>query len=206
MSERFESFEEFWPFYVKEHADRTNRRLHFVGTSLALACLAGAALTRRTWLLLAAPVAGYGFAWAGHYLVQKNRPATFTHPLWSLRGDLVMWSKMLDGTMDAEVERVLREEAVVARAEADAAGGVVDPVVNLSAAWRRRSPPSGRSSSASSICRTSARRTSTRTPRSSEKGASASTRSTRSSWPWGSRSASAWRCRRAPRRGRSSRA
>lgn len=130
MSEKFESFEEFWPFYVKEHSDKTNRRLHFVGTSLALACVAGAVLTRRKWLLLAAPVAGYGFAWVGHFVIQKNRPATFKHPLWSLRGDFKMWAKMLDGTMDAEVERVMREEAVVARAEADAADGVVDPVVN----------------------------------------------------------------------------
>ncbi|MFT3776050.1 MAG: DUF962 domain-containing protein [Minicystis sp.] len=106
----FETFEDFWPFYVREHANPTNRKLHFVGTSLAMATVAAAILTKRPALLLAAPVAGYGFAWAGHYLVEGNRPATFKHPLWSLRGDFRMWWKMATGAMDAEVERVLKAE------------------------------------------------------------------------------------------------
>lgn len=106
---RFQSFEEFWPFYVKEHASKANRMLHFVGTTAAMGCVAGAVLLRKPWLLLAAPVVGYGPAWFGHFVIEKNRPATFEYPLWSLRADFVMWSKIVKGEMDAEVERVLAE-------------------------------------------------------------------------------------------------
>ena len=106
MSEqRFQSFEEFWPFYVLEHANKTNRVLHFAGTSAALTILAAAAIKRKPALIPAALVAGYGCAWIGHFLVEGNRPATFKYPLWSLMGDFKMWSKMLRGTMDREVER-----------------------------------------------------------------------------------------------------
>jgi len=105
MSDRFESFEEFWPHYVREHADPLNRKLHFVGTTGVLAIAAAAAVMRRPGLMLAAPVTGYGFAWVGHFFVEKNRPATFSHPLWSLRGDFVMYFRMLTGQMDAEVEK-----------------------------------------------------------------------------------------------------
>lgn len=106
-----ETFEEFWPFYVREHRKKLTRQFHFVGTTLALGCAAGALLTRRRWLLALAPIAGYGPAWFSHFFVEKNRPATFKHPLWSLQADFVMWAKMLRGTMDAEVERVLAESS-----------------------------------------------------------------------------------------------
>ena len=112
MSKKIQSFEEFWPFYVREHKKKLTRQLHFVGTSLAFSCLAGGLLTRHKWLLLAAPVVGYGPAWASHFLVERNRPATFTYPAWSLMADFVMWGKMLAGTMDAEVERLVAEELV----------------------------------------------------------------------------------------------
>ncbi len=112
MAEReFQSFEEFWPFYVKEHQKKATRIFHFAGTTAVMACLAGAVLLRKRSLLLLAPVVGYGPAWFSHFLVEKNRPATLSHPLWSLRADLVMWSKMVRGEMDAEVERVLSAEA-----------------------------------------------------------------------------------------------
>jgi len=107
----FHSFEEFWPYYVREHANKTNRTLHFIGTSAALGIAAASLVTRRPALLLLAPVMGYGFAWVGHCFVEHNRPATFKHPLWSLRGDFKMWAKMLDGSMDAEVERVLSQDS-----------------------------------------------------------------------------------------------
>lgn len=109
-SAEFKTFEEFWPFYVREHSDPMNRRLHFVGTSLALGTVAYALLRRKPKALLLAPVLGYGFAWLGHFGVQKNKPATFKYPLWSLRGDFTMWSKMLAGTMDEEVRRVMESE------------------------------------------------------------------------------------------------
>jgi len=107
MEGRCESFEEFWPLYVKEHSNKLNRQLHFIGTSLALACIAAAVVKRRPWLLLLAPVAGYGFAWAGHFFVEKNRPRTFKHPLYSLAADFVMYWRTIAGTMDDEVARVL---------------------------------------------------------------------------------------------------
>jgi hypothetical protein len=100
---RLQSFEEFWPFYVSQHLDPTSRRLHFVGTTLALGCLAIAPL--RPSALLLAPVVGYGFAWLGHAVFEKNKPATFTYPLWSLRGDFRMWRLMLTGKMEPELER-----------------------------------------------------------------------------------------------------
>jgi hypothetical protein len=109
---KFESFEEFWPFYVREHSNKTNRVLHFIGTTLAMGTVATALLTKRRALLLAAPVFGYGFAWVGHFLVEGNKPATFKHPLWSLRGDFRMWKLMATGAMDAEVERITKSNGV----------------------------------------------------------------------------------------------
>ena len=111
MAEReITSFEEFWPFYVKEHSKASTRAFHFVGTTAAMACLAGGLLTKRRWLLAVAPVAGYGPAWISHFFIEKNKPASFKYPLWSLRADFVMWSKMVRFQMGDEVERVLREE------------------------------------------------------------------------------------------------
>lgn len=111
MADReYETFEEFWPFYVKEHRKASTRALHFVGTTAAMACLAGGLLTKRRWLLAVAPFAGYGPAWFSHFVIEKNRPATFKYPLWSLKADLVMWSKMVRFQMGDEVERILREE------------------------------------------------------------------------------------------------
>jgi len=104
--QRFQTFDEFWPFYVREHSKRATRVLHFAGTTSAVACLAGGLLLRRGSLLALAPVAGYGAAWIAHFFIEKNRPATFTYPLWSLQADFVMWSKMIAGTMNAEMERV----------------------------------------------------------------------------------------------------
>jgi hypothetical protein len=104
--ERFESFEQFWPHYVREHSKKSTRRLHFAGTSAALVALAaGLTSRRRRWLVLIAPLLGYGPAWIGHFFFEGNVPATFRHPLWSLRADFVMLAKMIDGTMDDEVAR-----------------------------------------------------------------------------------------------------
>jgi hypothetical protein len=107
MGKRFKSFEEFWPEYVRHHQNKLTRQIHVAGTTLALACAAGGLLTRHKWLLLVAPVAGYGPAWVSHFAVEGNSPMSLRHPLWSLRADLLMWAKTLDGTMDAEVERLV---------------------------------------------------------------------------------------------------
>jgi hypothetical protein len=113
----FQSFEDFWPFYVREHSKKATRTLHFIGTSLAFASVTAGLLTRRRSLLLAAPVVGYGFAWVGHFFVEGNKPATFKYPAWSFRGDMVMWWRTLTGTMDAEVERVMQSNGVHDEAE-----------------------------------------------------------------------------------------
>jgi len=126
--EQINSFEEFWPHYVRAHASKGNRRLHFVGTSAAMVLVAGGVITRRLWPILLAPVVGYGCAWVGHFFVEGNVPATFGHPLYSLQADFVMWKKILDGTMDAEVERYTSEEEP---AEKPAhVGATADPTVN----------------------------------------------------------------------------
>jgi len=97
MAERFETFAQFYPFYLGQHADRTCRRLHFAGTSLGALAILHSFSTLDFWCLLAGLVAGYAFAWAGHFFFEKNRPATFTHPLYSFMGDWVMWKEMLTG-------------------------------------------------------------------------------------------------------------
>jgi hypothetical protein len=94
---KYDSFAAFYPFYLSEHVNRTARRLHFVGTSLALICLLELVLTADlSWLILAL-VFGYGFAWFAHFQFEKNRPATFKHPLYSLMGDGRMFWEMLTG-------------------------------------------------------------------------------------------------------------
>lgn len=106
MAERtITSFRDFWPYYLREHAKPVTRALHYAGTTLVVG-IALYALVTGSWLLLAAlPVAGYGFAWVAHFMVEKNRPATFTYPLWSLAGDFKMWWMWLTGRLGPELER-----------------------------------------------------------------------------------------------------
>lgn len=94
---RFTRFADFYPFYLEEHRNPTCRRLHFAGSVLVLALLAAALATGQWLLLLAMPVVGYGFAWVGHFVFEKNRPATFQYPLYSLLGDWAMFRDMLTG-------------------------------------------------------------------------------------------------------------
>lgn len=107
MTKKYKYFREFWPFYVQEHKHPLNRRLHFLGTALALGCVAGAAIRRKPRLLFLAPIFGYFFAWLGHFVVEKNRPATFQYPLMSLCGDFKMFALMATGRMDEAVQKVL---------------------------------------------------------------------------------------------------
>ncbi|MDQ3288428.1 MAG: DUF962 domain-containing protein [Pseudomonadota bacterium] len=94
---RFSSFAEFYPFYLSEHSNRTSRRLHFVGSCGVLILLAIAIVMGDARWVLAALVCGYGFAWVGHFLFEKNRPATFRHPVYSFLGDWAMFRDILTG-------------------------------------------------------------------------------------------------------------
>lgn len=93
----FQTFAEFYPFYLKEHSNRTCRRLHFVGSSLSLACLVLLVVTRNPWWLLVGLLCGYGFAWIGHFGFEKNKPASFKRPLYSFMGDWVMYKDIWTG-------------------------------------------------------------------------------------------------------------
>lgn len=94
---RFTSFAEFYPYYLQEHSNDVCRRLHYVGSLLVLGIL-GYALFTQQWLwLLALPFAGYGFAWVGHFVFEKNKPATFKYPLYSFMGDWVMLKDAFTG-------------------------------------------------------------------------------------------------------------
>lgn len=93
----FKSFAEFYPYYLEEHSDPTCRRLHYLGSVLVLIVAAYALASGRLAYLFLLPVIGYGFAWLGHFKFEKNRPATFKYPLYSLMGDWVMLKDMLVG-------------------------------------------------------------------------------------------------------------
>lgn len=98
MESRYASFRAFYPYYLSEHRDRTCRRLHFVGSALILVLIGTViAGTLSPWWLFAIPLIGYGFAWFGHFAFEKNRPATFKYPFYSLMGDWVMFKDMLTG-------------------------------------------------------------------------------------------------------------
>ena len=99
MAQPYTRFADFYPFYLAEHDHRICRRLHFIGSTLVLACLALAATTGNGWWLVGAPLCGYGFAWIGHFAFEHNKPATFTHPFYSLLGDWVMYGQMLRGRL-----------------------------------------------------------------------------------------------------------
>jgi hypothetical protein len=100
---RFQSFAEFYPFYLGEHADPRCRALHYVGTTLTFALLIMAVIITPLWLL-AIPVAGYGFAWVAHFFIEKNKPATFTYPWWSLIGDYKMYFSWLTNKLPAQLK------------------------------------------------------------------------------------------------------
>lgn len=112
MSQKpIQSFAEFWPFYVREHSLPSTRIMHFVGTTLSFVVIGVAIATQLWWILLLAPVAGYGMAWISHFGIEKNKPASFKYPLWSFIADMKLWAMMLTGRMGAETQRILGSPA-----------------------------------------------------------------------------------------------
>ena len=95
MEERIKTYDEFYKFYLGEHSNKTCRLLHVIGTTIVLALLFTAIYHRLPKLLILIPIAGYGFAWVGHFFFEKNRPATFKYPLWSLISDFKMYFEIL---------------------------------------------------------------------------------------------------------------
>ncbi|HYI69477.1 MAG TPA: DUF962 domain-containing protein [Skermanella sp.] len=105
MARKYGTYAEFWPYYLAEHGRPGTRAWHYTGTALALTLLLAALVTLNPWLVLAAIISGYAFAWIGHMLVEHNRPATFTYPLWSLASDFRMFFLFVTGRMGVELRR-----------------------------------------------------------------------------------------------------
>jgi hypothetical protein len=103
--QRYTSFAEFWPYYLSEHSRPATRAWHYAGTSLVVLLGLAAVVTGKWLLLIAMPLAGYVFAWLSHWRVERNRPATFTYPLWSLAADFKMWGMWLTGRLGPELKR-----------------------------------------------------------------------------------------------------
>jgi hypothetical protein len=104
MTQQINSFEDFWPYYVCAHSHPVNQWLHFIAT-VSLVPLIVIALLYNPWIALLIPIFAYSLAWYGHYFVEKNKPATFGHPFWSLLADYRMIQMMCRGQMEAEVQR-----------------------------------------------------------------------------------------------------
>jgi len=105
LTGRVASYAEFWPFYLREHAKAPTRYFHYVGSTAAIAALVWALATQIWWGLLLVPVSGYFFAWVSHAFIERNKPATFTHPLWSLISDYRMFFLAMTGRLEPELEK-----------------------------------------------------------------------------------------------------
>jgi hypothetical protein len=101
----FKNYEEFWPFYLSQHSKSSTRAWHFVGTSFVFVFILLTVVTLNFWFLLLAPVVAYAFAWISHFFIEGNKPATFGHPVWSLRADFRMYRLILFGQLQKEIEK-----------------------------------------------------------------------------------------------------
>lgn len=97
MGKKYSTLKEFYPYYLEEHQNHTCRILHFVGTGLILIILVAGIVSGKYVWLFTIPVVGYGFAWVGHFFFEKNKPATFNYPLYSLASDFILFFELLTG-------------------------------------------------------------------------------------------------------------
>jgi len=105
MVRQYKTFKEFYPFYLSQHSNKTCRLLHVIGTTILLAIMFTALYHKQPLLLIFVPISGYGFAWVGHFFFEKNTPATFTYPLWSLASDFKMYFQVLSGTITLDTSK-----------------------------------------------------------------------------------------------------
>ena len=103
MASPYRTYDEFWPFYLREHSKPQTRAIHYIGSIASVAVLIWALVTQNWWWLLAVPVCGYAFAWFSHFFIEKNKPATFQAPVWSLISDYRMCGLFLTGHLDGEL-------------------------------------------------------------------------------------------------------
>ena len=103
MASPYRTYQEFWPFYLREHSKPQTRAIHYIGSIASVVVLIWAVATQNWWWLLAVPVCGYSFAWFSHFFVEKNKPATFQAPVWSLISDYRMCAQFISGQIDGEL-------------------------------------------------------------------------------------------------------
>ncbi|MEP6674260.1 MAG: DUF962 domain-containing protein [Ferruginibacter sp.] len=108
---KYKSFWSFYPYYLTEHGDKKNRMLHFTGTAILIILVIASIVLQKWWMLILVPICGYGFAWFGHFFFEKNKPATFTYPLYSLGSDFVMFWHILTGQIQKKLEEAKRLES-----------------------------------------------------------------------------------------------
>ncbi len=96
-SRKYKSFKEFYPYYLSEHRKQGTRITHFIGTTMFLLFVLGALILMNPWWILAGVVTAYGFAWVGHFFIEKNKPATFQYPIWSLISDFKLYFQIWGG-------------------------------------------------------------------------------------------------------------
>lgn len=104
MEKKYKTFKEFYPYYLTEHSKSSTRALHFIGTTLFFVLLITGIIRGRWYYFALLPVIGYGFAWIGHFFYEKNKPATFTYPLWSLASDFKMYFDWLGGRLQQQLK------------------------------------------------------------------------------------------------------
>lgn len=105
MEKKYSSLKEFYPYYLEEHQNSICRKLHFIGTALLFVILAYSIFTSNYYWLFAIPIVGYGFAWVGHFFFEKNKPATFKYPFYSLASDFILFFDLLIGRQPFNTEK-----------------------------------------------------------------------------------------------------